>query len=730
MKKYVITIILIGLFLPCAGGLQAKEKEKMEKVEIPLIDTPPQIDGKLDDPVWSKAARFTSFKSFKPDYGKPGSEKTSMYLCSDRENFYFAARCFQVDASEIKGSITRRDNMFGDDWVAFCIDTFHSYQSAYAFLVNPLGIQGDGVLDAGGDLDGSHDMVWYSKGTIDDKGFTVEARIPFKSIRFPVKKETQMGVWMVRNIVRTSENLSFPGLQPDRGAILSQMQTVLVKDMKYKRTVELLPVLAQSQTQSHEAGRWGGSNRHTDIGFTGKLGLNPGLVLDTTVNPDFSQVEADAGQVDVNLRYDLFYPEKRPFFLEGIEEFKFAGNTEDAPLYSVVHTRRIIDPVMGLKLTGKMGVKNSLSTILAIDEPLGSENEPGTERERAVFGILRFRHALKKDSYIGGFYTGRDVSGQYNRVLGIDGRFRVASSAVTEYHLLGSFTNDRGTTGIDTGHALGIRYNYNSRRASVDIGLQDISRNFQVDTGFLTRQGITRLGVFGMYTLFPRSKFFQRIEPFYWGYHIRDKESGLFETFNLFTLRFKMPRNSEFRLDSHLSNEVFAGRRFSTSGLGFRAESQITKHLFFHVFYRHRGGIFYDPDNPFPGRTNTASISLEYQPAEKFNTGLDVIYSDFYRKSDSRKEYDYTIMRNRTTFQLNKYLFFRGIAEYNFFREKLLLDALASFTYIPGTVVHLGWGSLLEKTRWDNEIGEYVSSHRFREIRRGFFFKVSYLWRL
>jgi hypothetical protein len=709
------------------GSLNAKENGA---TEIPLIDTPPQIDGKLDEAVWSTAARFQDFATFKPDYGKPSSEKTVMYLCSDRENFYFAAQCFQKNPSEIKGTVTRRDNMYGDDWAAICFDTFYDTQSAYAFLINPLGIQGDGILGAEGNLDGSHDMVWFSKGVIDDKGYTIEVRIPFKSIRFPVKKEVNMGIWLVRNIVRTSENVCFPEIFADKGAILSQAQPIRVRDMKYNRIVELLPALTHSRNQSLDQEQWGAEYRQSDFSFTGKLGITPSLMLDATYNPDFSQVEADAGQVDFNLRYALYYPEKRPFFLEGMEEFKFAGNTEDAPLYAIVHTRTIIDPFLGFKLTGKIDRKNSISTIFAIDEPLDPLSGNPSESNRSVFGILRFRHAFKKDAYLGGFYTGKDVSGGYNRVAGIDGRLRVSNSSVAEYHLLGSLTKAPETDNTISGHALGLRYLFSNRHVILDAGVQDISQDFQVDTGFLTRRGLTRFALLGMYRSYPKSKFFQRFDTFYWSYHILDKESNLFETTNLFTFRVHMPGTSMFRIDLILANEVFAGKRFDTSSIGFRVESQLTKHLFFHAFYQHGGSIFYDPNNPFPGKSNRVFLTLQYQPVEKFTTSLDLTYSDFYRKSDSQKEYDYTILRSHTTFQLNKYLFFRGIAEYSFFREELFLDFLASFTYIPGTVVHIGYGSVLEKVHWDNNLREYVSAQQFKQTHRAFFFKVSYLWRL
>jgi len=339
-------------------------------------------------------------------------------------------------------------------------------------------------------------------------------------------------------------------------------------------------------------------------------------------------------------------------------------------------------------------------------------------------------HKRMPGIYIGGFYTGREFSQGYNRVTGIDGRFRLSDSAKFEYHLLGSFSKDQDEDDVTSGHALGLRYDFSNRKFILDLGLQDISENFQLDSGFIERLGLTRLSVFSMYRFFPKSKFIQRFEPFYWSYHILDKESNLFETFNLFTFRITMPRSSMFRIDLMLANEVFAGKRFDTSGIGIRAESQILKQLYFFILYRHRNKIYYDYDNPFPGRSDQFLFTLKYQPGEKFSTLLDISFSDFYRRSDSHKEYDYTIIRSRTIYQMNKYLFFRGIAEYNFYRDKLLLDVLASFTYIPGTVIHVGYGSVLEKTRWNSQIQDYVTADRLLETHRAFFFKVSYLWRL
>ena len=690
---------------------------------VSKTDIPPVIDGKLDDPVWESALTVTGFKTFQPDYGKDSRSRTVAYAVYDKENLYIAYRCYDSSPKKIKATVTRRDNMFEEDFVSIILDTFNDKQGGYGFMVNPFGVQGDGMMDISGNLDASHDMVWYSKGIIDEEGYTVEFKIPFKSIRFPGGKKITMGILFIRQTVRHSEYASYPEISPDRGSILSQSMPVVLSGIKYKRVVELLPAFTHSRKSSVEEGELRTEKNESDFSLTGKLGLTPGLTMDAAYNPDFSQVEADAGQVDVNLRYDLFYPEKRPFFLEGNEVFRFSGNTEGAPLVSIVHTRRIIDPILGLKLTGKIGWRNTIAAIYAIDE------RPDKEfAENAHVGIFRYRYAIKKDSFIGAFYAGRDYAGGFNRVFGIDGRIRMTPKTFGEYHFFGSANRGRDEEQEEFGHAAALRYSYDSRNFIMDMGLQDVSENFKVDSGFLNRTGITRFALFGMYKFYPKSKFFQRIEPFYWSYHIYDKYSDMFETTNLLTLSFQLPGRTQFRVDLLGANEIYAGERFNRNGVGMQLYGQLNKYLNMQLFYRYSGLIYYDPDAPYQGRGNRASLRIEYLPSNKLRTSLALSYVDFFRTSDSAKIYDYTLIRSRTTLQLNKYLFFRGIAEYNFYWDKLQVDLLASFTYIPGTVVHLGYGSIYEKTQWQN--GEYIPADDFLETRRSFFLKISYLWRL
>jgi hypothetical protein len=695
---------------------------------IAKTDAPPVIDGALDDPVWADAAttlRFDGFKTFKPDFGKEPSQKTEAMLAYDAENLYFAFRSYDSEPSRIKAALCKRDNVFQDDIVFLILDTFNDRQGGFSFILNPLGIQGDGMMNVDGNLDESWDTVWFSKGRIDDQGWTVEARVPLKSIRFPNKDVLTMRVLFVRFFTRTSEQATFPPLAADGGSILGQSQPFRVSGLTYKRVFELLPAFTYGTTSAAEEGalvRQEGLDIK-DLGLTGKFGITSDLTLDGAVNPDFSQVEADAGQVDFNLRYSLYYPEKRPFFLEGGELWQFGGAMEEAPLAALVYTRAIIDPAFGFKLTGKITPRDTVAAIYAQDHLPGDAVD-----DHPDFMIARYRHALRDDAYIGGFYTGREYGPSYNRVGGVDGRFRLSSTSTASFHLFGSQTKAPGAEEAGTGHALSTEYQFSNRRWAVQLGYQDISERFQADTGFLFRTGLRRLAGFAQYQIYPESKFFQKIEPFYWSYHLYDTVHDMWETVNVFVARFRLPRNTMVRFDGLLANEVYAGDRFDRSGFGFQAETQLAKQLYVRLFARRTGSVYYDPEDPYQGYGARASATVRYQPAGQLDFSLSLSYVDFYRQADREKIYDYLILRGRGTFQVNKYLFLRGIVEYNDFRRRMTLDGLISFTYIPGTVVHLGYGSALEKLEWTGT--EYAESDRFLETRRGFFFKVSYLWRL
>ena len=722
-----------GLILASVFMLAILSLPAAEAVALTRAETAPKIDGVLDDAVWQAARPWSDFLTAKPDYGKRVSEKTEVYLAYDREHIYAAFRCLDSEPDKIKTSVCRRDSIDSDDWVAVAIDTFDDQQNGFMFVVNPSGIQGDGMLNQDGNGNFDYDMVWQSAGRVNGQGYVVEMAIPFKSLRYPFRKVLTMGIGTARTIVRKSERSFCPEFNPEHGSMLSQFQRVTLADVKYERNYELLPAVTFSQNNLQREGSWRRDSRNLDFSLTGKLGITSDLTLDAAYNPDFSQVEADAGQIDINLRSSLYYSEKRPFFLEGKESFDMAAPMEQDPLYTVVHTRTIVDPILGFKLTGKVGRRDMVSSIFALDEFPGQVAAEEGDEERAgrdaAIAVFRYKRSLQKDSFLGGFYTGREFAGAFNRILGADGRFRLTPASILEFHAFGSLSRDSSASESAGGSAIGVRYNYATRKWYIETGFNDISRDFRTDVGFVNRVGLTTLPWLVMHHVYPRSKFFQKIEPFYWGYLGRDRFSGLYETGNIFVLRFFMPRQSQLRFDAIVGNEVFADRRFTINAWRIQGYTQLFKQLYLEASVRRGDLIYYDADDPFQGRGTLASFALVFQPDENWNNTLSLQFTDFFRKANDEKIYDYTIVRDRLTFQLNKYLFLRAIAEYNTYYKKLNVDLLASFTYIPGTVIYVGYGSAFEKTKWQPDERDYMPADSFLRTRGSFFFKASYLWR-
>jgi hypothetical protein len=724
MKK-TVCLFLCFLFPTISVFAPSLEASSPGDLFKPLkVDNPPVIDGKLDEPVWAAAPSVTGFKTYSPDYGLEMAEKTAAYMVYDSENLYFGFQCFDRRPELIKASLSKRDDIRPDDWVCVNLDSFNDQQSLYAFYINPLGIQTDSRY-ASGKEDFSVDVIWYSAGRIDDKGYTVEVQIPLKSIRFAHGQKTEMGIIFERRISRRSEQGTYPPLKPERGFFfLTQMAPMEFYGLKKYTLLEVLPAYTHSQKYSLDEDKLSRDRPEKDVSLTGKYGITSSLILDGTYNPDFSQVEADAGQVDVNLRYDLFFPEKRPFFLEGNELFTIAGASTDNPLQSLVHTRKIIDPKAGFKLTGKIGKRDTIASIFAVDESPAAEEIP---EPNAHFSVIRYKRALTQDSFIGLIYTGREQDERYNRVFGSDGQIRLSQSSVLNLHAFGSFSRESDESPEAEGHVFGADYFYDTRKLEVSLAVQDISQNFQTDTGYIIRTGLGRFSASFVPKFYPRSRFLRRIAPAVYTSQLEDHPSGLYETENSLSLNFVAVSSARLTLGYIYSTEVFLARRFETSGWTVQTGSQITKYFTFSITLRNGKAIRYS-ETPFQARGTRATSSLVFQPSEKINLTLNLTYSDLYRESDSEKIYDYSIVRAKMTYQVNKYLFFRGIAEYNSYRRQMLTDLLASFTYIPGTVIQFGYGSLYQKTAWED--GAYVDSNRFFETKRGLFFKASYLWRL
>lgn len=719
MKR--ITIVLILQIVVYLSLLAQSEPLKPLKT-----DTPPEIDGLLDDPVWENAPSVTGFKSFIPDFGKDLDFATVVYMAYDEENLYFAYRCFDDEPDKIKASVNSRDNIAVDDWVCINLDSFNDQQSLYAFYINPHGIQMDSRF-AGGLEDMSVDFVWYSAGTLDDQGYVVEVQLPLKSIRFSNREPVEMSVFFERRISRQSTQGSYPPMDPEKGyAFLTQMKPMIYNDVKHYSLFEVLPAFTYLYRDRHTEGEMQKDERSPKFSLTTKYGITSQLILDGTLNPDFSQVEADAGQVDINLRYKVFYPEKRPFFLEGHDNFNFAATQADEhdPVNTLVHTRSIVNPYAGVKLTGKIGKRFTLAALYAADR-VGSEFD-SVNNSIAHFPILRLKYSLSDDSFLGAIYTGMELDTSFNRLGGIDGLVRIGKGSTIQYNAV--LSSNRSGQGDETenGYMLSAEYGHDSRNISYSFGGKSISTGFITATGFINRTGINYFKGLLKPKFYPETEFIQRIDLEFFTRQAYDIEDELWETVDHIASWIYFGGSTYIKIKAEYATEVFRAERFKSGGFHALVNTQLGKKLNLASLYQHLGAIYYS-EEPYQGITNNFIFMGAYKPSEKLHLDLTFRYSDFSDIGIGEKIYDYSILRGKVTYQMNKYFFLRVIGEYNSYREELLTDFLASFTYIPGTVVYLGYGSIYEKLRWED--GRYIRDERLLETTRGFFFKCSYLYR-
>lgn len=713
----------LPVFLLCLS-LNAQPPDQL----IPeKLTKPPVIDGILDEKIWKENPGITGFKSFIPDFGKELPFKTVAWLAYDDENLYFAFRCFDNEPGKIKVSMDARDKIRQDDWVCVNLDSFNDQQTLYCIYVNANGIQMDTRFAAGNE-DLGMDLVWYSAGKIDEEGYSVEIKLPLKSIRFTNREPVMMAAFFERYVSRLSTHVCFPELDPERGyAFFGQMQTIRYDGVKHYKLLEILPAITYSYKAEDNEGKMNTTENKPDAGLTLKYGITSQLILDATVNPDFSQVEADAGQVDVNLRYQLFYPEKRPFYQEGNENFKIGSTafSDLDPIISLVHTRNAVNPLAGVKLSGKLGIKNSVALLYTADRM--SPADSGIYGDYSHMPVLRYKRSLREDGFLGILGTSVIKKNSSNYVYGADGNIRLTKSSMLEFHALFSNTNDTASGISDqSGHALGIMVHTDKRNIDFSLTAKDIGENFISQSGFIERTGITILSASVTPRLYPDSKVFRRFDFGVTSGQIMDNIYNKWETHNSLSVMAYLGGAVRTLFSTDYSTEIFKDKVFNTSGYQLYLTGKVGTKLDGTLILRRSNSVYYS--EPSQGYGNLFKGDIRFLPSEKLHTQLTVTYQDLYRSTDREEIFNYLIARGKVTFQVNKYLFFRGILEYNDFRESLSTDLLASFTYIPGTVFHVGYGFLSEHRDWNGI--EYVESQNLHEMLRGFFIKVSYLFRL
>ena len=439
-----------------------------------------RVDGRLDEAAWAEAPILHGFTQFEPREGVPATQRTEVRVLVTDEAVLFGIEAFDDVEGGIRGTLAQRDS-YGrsDDYVRVVLDTFNDQRRAFVFQVNPLGVQGDGLWiegrgGRGGPVDWSPDFVWESSGQMLADRYVVEFKVPFKSLRFPDTDLQDWGLQVTRRIQRNGYEASWAPMSGDQANQLAQAGTLSgLEGLDPGLFMEINPVTTASRSGSWDANAGAFSQGPTvgDFGMNLTYGLTSNLTLDGTFNPDFSQVEADAGQIAVNERFALFLSEQRPFFLEGTDVFSMPMR--------LVHTRTITKPVGAAKLSGKVG-NFSVAYIGAVDQASSSGDNP-------VVNLVRVRKDVGASSTLGLVYTDRTTPGvSFNRVVGADARMVLGGRYTVEFMAAGS-ADGAEASATDYGSLVTARFQRSGRNFSMSGGFQDIDSSFRAGSGFIRR---------------------------------------------------------------------------------------------------------------------------------------------------------------------------------------------------------------------------------------------------
>ena len=730
----LLLLSVVGWISPCrvSAGILAPQDTRPE-LRSQRLTQPPNIDGVLDEAAWRGPQLDTDeWRSYNPLHGDSIPQRTKVWIAHDQEYLYFAFQCLDPQPDAIKTSITRRDNIWADDWVGLSLDALGTGQLSYHLMVNPSGVQLDMLNSVAGDEDASPDYVWDSAARRNELGYAVEIRLPLQSIRFRGGADVRMGILFWRRVSRTGVSVSWPPLEPGKW-VFERHAALAFEELQPRLPREIIPSTTYATNQSRETpDRWGSADRDGDFGVSAKYGLTSTVTLDATLNPDFSQVESDAFQVEVNQRFPIFFSEKRPFFMEGAGFFKLAGQGSDNSLQYAVHTRRIVDPVFGAKLTGSAG-RFTFGTLTALDQGPGRNlpaGDPDTGKDR-LFNVLRGQYSLGPSNYVGALAFDSEFAGGFNRVAGADLSWRVGSSQRVSGFVLGSTSRPAHAAESRSGLGAQAGYEYSTRRLVVVGYGEHYGRDFQMDTAFINRVGITSGWGFVEYNFYPdknRYPWLRRISPFSFTQGGRDRNAGGNELIQVSAVRLRFTRSGFLRFDRFDGFETWANQRFGRAGWRTQGEVQLFRWLYLDGQHRFGEAVFYDPIAPFEGRIQDVSVGSTLQPGGRLSQRLEYRRVAFDRAETGERVYDLDIIYSRTTYQFSRQFFVRGIVQYDSSRYRVLTDFLSSYELRPGTVVYAGYGSLIERRdyvggEWIPGRGEYDTS------RRGLFFKASYLHR-
>ncbi len=724
-------------------------------VAPPRTDTTIAVDGRLDESVWLTAARLTGFSLYSPVDGRPAPDSTDVLVWYSSDAMYFGIRAY-ADPSTVAATLADRDRIS----TLIHLDTFHERNRAFVFIVNPFGIQADGIRSEGtgggmgGSTDLSADFIWQSRGRLTENGFEVEVRIPFRVLRYPSGSSPQTwGLQIDRRVQRSGYEETWTPAVRASTSFVSQSGTLTgLTGMHHGQVVELNPEITNTTVGSPGPGSVSPQWQYTSsqrLGGNVRWTLGSNFVLNGTVKPDFSQVEADATQIAADERFALSYAERRPFFVEGFDQFNVPN--------SLVYTRTIVQPDAAMKLTGKVG-RSDVALLSAFDRAVS-----GTNGAHPRADILRVRQQFGEQSQAGFLYSERVGAGRSNRVLGTDTKIVFGRIYYAQLQAVGSQTKvgDVSKTApmweavVDaTGRGYGFHYN-----------LLGIAPDFRADNGFVPRTGIVRPGInqrftwYGKpgavaerYQIFAQLSGLWRYDDFFAAKSIL--EDG-FSFQNTLTLRGGWNVSVSPKIGSYAFNpsdyrnyaSFTPSDRISTGGATFSASTPQFKR------FAASAGTTIANDVDFletsPIRRFDYNTSLDLRPNDRLRVSATYQASQFTRRATDERSAFSRIPRLKAEYQLSRPIFVRVVSQYTATQREALRDPrtgavitmangsasvptqsnvlrtdwLFSYRPNPGTVFFLGYGGSMSED-------DPLAFQRLRRTSDALFIKGSYLFRL
>ena len=696
---------------------------------VPRATVPPKLDGILDDQVWAQPPMPTGqWVSYNPNRGDkmPDAYKTDVHIAYDDRNVYFAFHCFDNEPGKIRTTIAKRDAAFSDDWIALSLDSAATGQAAYHLFSNASASQMDALNTTASGEQFDADMVWFSAAKTTSDGYVVEVQIPLQTLRFSGGDEVKMNLVFFRKVSRIGYSYAWPEMLPGQW-VFDRPSRLVFSNLKPRRLLELLPSVTYGINQQRDtATEWKGAEDKYNFGASGKIGITSGITLDGTINPDFSQAESDAFQVQVNQRFPVFFSEKRPFFMEGMGLFNIAGTGGDGNMRTAVHTRRIVDPIYGSKLTGTIG-KTAFGVLNAVDDsptpPFSIEGEPIDVRNK-VTTVARATYALQRSDYLGGIFTQTQHDGRSNVVAGGDLSLRPSEAHSFSGTFLATRTSGGNTDPVGeskAGNSAQASYTFATRRWFSTNQAEHYDTDFVMDTAFYNRTGFTGVWSFSEVNFYPKSSWLQRIHPFYFAKYGRDRIQNGDEDYLHTGIRFNVTRQGFFNFSHGRGHEAWKGTQYRV-GTDFNFFGQLQPQRWLNLFGSYYTGpaIYYDEVAPFQGRSRGYSLETTIQPNQHLSQNLEFSRNRFWRPETGLEVYGVNIVNSRTTYQFDKHFLLRMLVRYDSSQDRVLTDFLASYEFVPGTVFHAGYGSLYEKQ---------FGLSRYSTVNRGLFLKASYLRR-